>query len=588
MLNPLPLLLPLLVLQGTSVSDETAERIARVEAGLRPPVLLQGESGWSLEERMHHYGVPAVGIAVIDDGQIAWHKVYGKSDAKSGALATTETLFQAASISKPLAAMGALKLAAAKGASIDEDVNAKLRGWKLPTNALTEANPVTLALLLCHRAGTTVHGFGGYPQGTELPTVPEILDGKGPANSPAVRVARAPGSEFDYSGGGYTIAQAWMMDVSGKAFAPLMEELVLGPAGMKSSTYAQPLPNVLHARAAAGVPPSGVPVPGGWHVYPEQAAAGLWTTAADLARLLIEVQQALQGKSEALSQDLAERLVPGDGETIGLGFFTRPREGHIYFGHGGWNEGFSSEMIAHRDAGYGAVVMTNGNQPALVEEILQAIRVEYDWAATKVHVPQPVPEEMLARNAGRYRFNSEQAIEVRAAGGSLQLAISKGPATELAHVGEGVFLHPEEGTEITFHETSVGLALRAAEMGVFRRLAEGERMPRELLLEGAFDEALAAYRDLQTKNGGAEAVAEEALNNDGYELLGSGRASEAVLLFRINAALYPKSANAWDSLGEGYRTLGDASRAIEAYEAALKIDSAFPTAIRALAELKRE
>lgn len=588
MLNPLSLLLPLLALQGTSVTDGTAERIARVEAGLRPPVLLEGEGGWSLEERMQHYGVPAVGIAVIHDGEIAWHKVYGKSDVQSGTLATTETLFQAASISKPLAAIAALKLAAAKGASIDEDVNAKLTRWKLPTNALTEANPVTLALLLCHRAGTTVHGFGGYPRGTELPTVPEILDGKAPANSPAVRVARAPGSEFSYSGGGYTIAQAWMMDVSGKPFAPLMKELVLGPAGMKSSTYAQPLPEALHGKAAAGVLPNGVPVSGSWHAYPEQAAAGLWTTAEDLAGLLIEVQQALQGKSEALSQDLAERLVPGDGKTIGLGFFTKSRQGEIYFGHGGWNEGFSSDMVAHRDGGYGAAVMTNGNHPALIEEILQAIRVEYEWAATKIHVRQPVPAEMLTRNAGRYRFNSEQAIEVRATGGKLQLAISKGPATELAHVGEGVFLHPEDGTELTFHETRAGLELRAAELGVFRRLADGERMPRELLLDGPFDAALLAYRTLQTKDGGAEAVTEEALNNDGYELLGSGRASEAVLLFRMNAALYPKSANAWDSLGEGYRTLGDTPQAIEAYEAALKIDSAFPTAVRALAELKRE
>ncbi len=446
-----------------------------------------------------------------------------------------------------------------------------------------------MARLLCHRAGTTVHGFGGYAQGVAVPTVIQVLDGKPPANSSAVRVEWAPGQDFRYSGGGYTIVQKWMHDVGGKPFTELMDELVLAPAGMKRSTFGQPLPRAWHARAAAGVLPNGTPVAGKWHTYPEQAAAGLWTTAEDLARLVIEVQGALKGESDVLSKELAERMVPADRDAIGLGFFTRRPDGDdVFFGHGGWNEGFSSELLAHRDAGYGAVVMTNANQPAFINEILQSIRMEYGWAATKVYTKQPVPAATLEKGVGRYRFDAEQVLIVRAEGERLVFTLGKGPDLELAHVGDGVFVRRDQGVELTLHEAQGGLELRAGDAGAYRRLADDERMPRELLFAGPFDEALSAYRAVHAQSPGDGSVAEARLNAEGYGILGQGRTGDAVLLFRIVTALYPKSANAWDSLGEGYRMMGDIPLSIEAYERALTLDPAFPTALQALAEMKRD
>src|SRR5262245_35463800 len=336
-------------------------QIEQVENGLRPPVLIEGDKTWTLADRMKHYGVPGVSVAVIRDSKIEWAKAYGLADVEAKQPATSSTLFQAGSISKPVAAMGALTLVEAGKLKLNADINTYLTSWKLPGNAHTAKSPVTLEGLLSHTAGLTVHGFPGYAAGSPVPTVPQVLDGSPPANTAAVRVDLDPGTQYRYSGGGYTIAQLAMTDVTGQAFPALMQRLVLGPLGMRESTYDQPLPASLVSLAAAGYYPDGRAVEGKRHVYPEMAAAGPWTTGPDRARVAIGRQKMLAGGKGPLTKGMAENMVTPRREDYALGFGIRDDGGAKYFMHGGADEGFQAQLTASETRGYGAVVMTNSD-----------------------------------------------------------------------------------------------------------------------------------------------------------------------------------------------------------------------------------
>ena len=260
------------------------------------------EEHLDLDEAMRRLNIPSVSLAVIEEGRIAFAKAYGGD-------ATPETLYQAASLSKFVAAIGAMRLVEQGMLDLDQDVNAKLTSWRVPANEFDAEHKVTLRGLLSMTGGIGVPGFIGYDPGAPLPTLTQILDGAPPANSPKVTVIAVPGSGFRYSGGGYEIAEALMQDATGKAFPNLMQELVLEPAGMTRSTFAQPLPAVLQADAASGHFGDGRELPGRWRVCPEHAAAGLWSTPTDIAKLLVRLAESWHGFSSIL---LRRETLAGD------------------------------------------------------------------------------------------------------------------------------------------------------------------------------------------------------------------------------------------------------------------------------------
>jgi CubicO group peptidase (beta-lactamase class C family) len=224
-----------------------------------------------------------------------------------------------------------------------------------------------------------VHGFGGYARGKPVPTLLQVLDGKPPANSPPIRIERQPGIEFQYSGGGFCIVQQLIQDVTRMPFAEAMRALVLDPIEMKASTYEQPIPTSLAAKAAHAHGTGGTVIAGQWHTYPERAAAGLWTTPADLARFATELGQAAAGKSErVLSMKTAEAMLTRQVGGWGLGVSLGPKT----FAHNGSNAGFQCLMIFHPESSDGAVVMTNGDRGgALAGEIQKSIAKAYSWRA---------------------------------------------------------------------------------------------------------------------------------------------------------------------------------------------------------------
>ncbi len=338
--------------------------------------------------------IATLSLAIIQDGKIVKSVGYGVADKTSRTPVTPETLFQAGSVSKSVAALGALRLVEQGKLSLDDDINQYLRTWKVPENRFTKEQKVTLRRILSHTAGLTVYGFPGYDVHGPIPTLVQVLNGK-PANTPAIRVDILPGSQWRYSGGGYTVMQQVIIDVTGKPFPEYMQANVLQPLGMTNSTFRQPLPPDLAAKTASGYYQESRPVRGRWHIYPEMAAAGLWTTATDLAKFAIGVQQSLSGRSNpVISQAMTGKMLTVEKDGDGLGVFLAGRGRTLRFSHNGRDEGFDAVVEAYAETGQGAAIMINANEDSrMVGRILELIAREYHWPDYPVQpVYKPIPD----------------------------------------------------------------------------------------------------------------------------------------------------------------------------------------------------
>ncbi len=393
---------------GHSPKEVEQQSIQAVEPCLPPPVLVKGESNpcASLSKRMAELHVPGVSIAVLHNGTIEWAKGYGVRQI-GGEPVNAETLFQAGSISKPLAAMGALHLVQERKLSLDTNINASLTTWKLPPSAAAPGATVTLRELLTHTAGITVHGFPGYAAGAPVPTIVQVLNGEAPANTAPIRLDNVPGKNWRYSGGGYIIMQQMVIDAVKEPFQKFLKDTVLAPLGMSHSTYQQPLPQKLLSNAAMPYKFNGSPVEGSPHTYPELAAAGLWTTPSDLCRYILEVQHSLSGKANhLLSQGMTQQmLTPGLGQW-GLGVEIGGETADRWFSHGGSNAGYESLFVGYEGNGDGAAVMTNAQGGGrLAAQVMSAIAMAYDWPDWKppVRTEVKVDPAVLARYVGTYQ-----------------------------------------------------------------------------------------------------------------------------------------------------------------------------------------
>jgi CubicO group peptidase (beta-lactamase class C family) len=363
--------------------------MARVEAAQIPN--RQGLDSLILQEVMDKYHVPGLSIAVIRDFAIHWAKGYGIADVSTGGPVENDTLFQAASISKPVAAMAVLKAVEEGKFSLDDDINKILKSWQLPVDGFTADGPVTPRALLSHTSGTgDGFGFPGYHPSAPLPTTVQILDGQSPSNVGAVRMERPPLTGMKYSGGGVTLMELALVDAVGKPFSQIVEEWVLGPIGMTESAYEQPLGPKRDAKAARVHDGDGKAMDAKWHVYPELEAAGLWTTSVDLAKLAIEVQKSLRNESNRVltRESVREMMEPVGVGNFAVGFEISKMGEGWYFGHGGANWGFRCDLVAHKLKGYGVAIMTNGDNGSIViRELKDRIARVYDWDS----IDKPIP-----------------------------------------------------------------------------------------------------------------------------------------------------------------------------------------------------
>jgi CubicO group peptidase (beta-lactamase class C family) len=439
-----------LVCPSAASASSADDHIAHILANLQPTVRVEGRpvTTHTLAEEMAAHHVPSISVAVASHGRIVWTRAFGLADVASKRPATVRTLYQAGSISKPVAASGALRLVQAGRLALDVLANRQLTGWQIPDNDFTKGHPVTLRQLLTHTAGLTVHGFPGYAAGAPVPSVVQVLEGKPPANTPPVVVASQPGATWNYSGGGLTIAQLMMTDAAHQSFPDLMREQVLAPLGMSDSTYEQPLPAARGAQAASGYQRGGAPVEGRFHTYPEMAAAGLWTTPTDLAKWAIGLEQAYAGASNRLMSQASARamLTPGLGHW-GLGVEVGGTADDPWFHHAGDDAGFNANLIAWPKGGRVVVAMTNSDEGMVVAtELMQAVAREYGWKGFEPRVLKAVTltEAQLKAASGSYGHG---LVVISANGADLGLTYD-GVRVDLVPQADDAFIADPAGADI--------------------------------------------------------------------------------------------------------------------------------------------
>ena len=398
-------LLPLTISSQT-MDPAVQRKIHAVENSLTPTIIF-GDTvpKLNIEKRMTETSIQGLSVAVIRNYKIEWAKGYGWADVEEKRKVTTDTRFQAASISKSINSMGVLKLVEQGMLDPDADINNYLTGWKFPYDSVAKNKKITVYNLLSHTAGLDIHGFPGYKISDTLPTLQQILDGKRPANTRAVRSLFEPGKQFKYSGGGTTASQLILTSITRTRYADWMQKNVLDPMGMTNSSYEQP---PVHTKSlATGYYGNGKPVTGKFHIYPEQAAAGLWTTPTDLAKYIIECQLALEGRSKKVLSPamMKKRLTPYIDSAAALGVFIENRNGQKYFNHNGGNEAFLCTSYGSMQDGNGVVIMINGDNFSVVNELLNSVARVYEWKG--FYTPTfrktvTVPKDTMQQYTGNY------------------------------------------------------------------------------------------------------------------------------------------------------------------------------------------
>ncbi len=378
-------------------SKEIENKILQVEQNLASWVEIENAPKWNLQERMIFYKINGLSIAVIKNYKIEWARGYGWADSLENKSVNTSTLFQAASISKSLNGLGILKLVQDKRLDLNNDINNYLHSWKFPYDSISNGKKITISNLLSHTGGINVSGFDGYTKTDSLPTILQILNGGKPANSDGVKSIFEPNLKYKYSGGGTTISQLIIEDITGKSYADYMENNILKPIGMKNSFYTDTSSeNKLNLLATGYNGDKEVKMK--YHIYPEKAAAGLWTNPTELAKFVIETQKSLLGKSnKILNQEMTKlMLTPYVDNSCALGVFIEDKDGIKYFRHGGVNEGFTSLYFGSVVNGNGAVVMCNSTDKTILYEIINSIATVYKWQ----NYYQPVVKKIVKIDNG--------------------------------------------------------------------------------------------------------------------------------------------------------------------------------------------
>ena len=459
---------------GGDGKQDATHRIARVELGL--PAVKQGDRSLqlSLSQWMEALAVPGVSIAVIDDYRIAWAKGYGVTTlGAQGFPVTQETIFQAASIAKPLAALAMLRHVERGSFELDTDINDYLRSWRLPDSELQGGEKATIRRLLAHTGGITPGGFQGYPRTAPLPSIVQVLEGVVPATNAPARVMSVPGAEVAYSGLGYSLLQLALEDRLHEPFEAVLQDTVVQPLQLGNSSFNPAFPETRAWRVSHGHIGAGLPLEGGWLVHPELAAAGLWTTPADLATLIIDVANSKRGgNGQLLSPGMARQMLSVHKDGMGLGFVVRDGDTHGYFAHSGGNEGYFAHFEMLADTGQGIVIMTNADAgQALASLIIASVANEYDWplpdrrqvsrdraerlfaridhVATK-RVKVDVDPALLARYVGKYELAPGLLFDISLADRQLKLRLGEQPQFPLFAESDVNFFLESVDAQITF------------------------------------------------------------------------------------------------------------------------------------------
>ena len=575
----------LLATQAFSQTTQLDKQIKQVENNLIPYVPIKGFKGWNIIDRMKYYNVPGVSIAVIKDFKIAWSKGYGLADTTKKIPVTTETMFSAGSISKFLMAVTALKMVENKQIELEAPINNYLTSWKIAENDFTKKTPITLRMLLSHSAGTSQTSYFGFTPNQPLPNIVEILRGDKISESRPVVVNSEPNKEFRYSGGGSVIAQLALMDVSKQSFESLTQSILFDKLGMKNSSFTQPVSAKFDKQCAWAYSSAswfkGMP-----YVYPQQAAAGLYSTPSDLAKFFIDIQKSYLGKGKVLSQAMTKRMLTpqqnvSDGafkEQIAIGPFLIQRTDNkdpkgVYFEFTGVNAGFLAFGIASIEGGNGVVIMLNSgdNVNGLGKEIRRAVAKVYNWTNFLPEEIQPIrlSENELDKFTGRYKMSDDEVLVLKRENGYL---------VEKINEGLDIYCFPIAKDTIVFSDFNIkGFFIRDNKGEVIglqniyqekpmSKMKEDEFSPSEYLRMKKYDEAKNAFRQMKMNEYKITYLAYDLMNKKPMD-------SNAVkTILELAVEQNPTSSIVYSRWGDYYIKLNDKANAIKSYEKAVQLD----------------
>lgn len=536
----------------TTYSKEVEAQIKQFENSLAGRIKIEGQENYNIADRMAFYKIKGLSVAVVRDYQVVWAKGYGWADESEKRPVTTETLFEPGSISKSLNAVGILKLVQDKKLDLYTDINTYLTSWKFPYDSISNSKKITLAQLLSHSAGLGVHGFPGYDRLAKIPTLQQVLDGEPPANTPAVRSEFEPGLKYQYSGGGTTISQLILTDMTRQPYDVFMYDHVLKPMGMVNSFYTQPAPKEKQHLCATGYYGDGSPVAHQFHVYPEQAAAGLWMTPTDLCHYIIETQLAYEGRSsKVLNQEMTKlRLTPYNDEVAALGVFVENRNGVLYFQHGAGNEGFCGQYFGSVEGGNGVAVFLNTDNPgSMLEEVVNSVASVYNWTEFYKPVTKKVvnvPDAILQKYPGFYRINeSDFGIILKKEDG--YYLFLDGTSAKMLFTNETDFFNLEFGSEKHFVTDGSG------NVTAYKRTFNGQELPQAFKISNP-----------DTLQG-----SEQFFNGAGWSYLQIQDYEAAIRFLQRGLSLYPGSLLIQGNLAHGYLFNKDYAAALKIYQSHL-------------------
>ncbi len=446
--------------KGDCISKEKSlERKVQLEEGIREQVKFLGESEdlSSITNRMSAYNIPALSLAVINHGKIEWADIYQNADFPEEHHLNCSSIFQAASLSKPVTFLAALRMQSAGRIDLDKNIQEYLKDFVIPQGKQTAENPVTFRNIFSHTSGINPGGYQGYIRNFPIPSDPDILRGSAGVNSPAIEVIAPPNETLAYSGGGYTLAELALQDIFNDEFRNIMQKWILKPAGMKHSEFTQPLPASDSIRVAKGHTQSGEVIEGGWRNYPEQAAAGLWSNSVDLAKFLIEIYKAYQGDSSIFSPSDIKSIISDERNGSVYGFLLNRSGDDISITHYGGNTGYRTGMTISLTSGNGLVYLINSdNGGALGNELLLSASQVYNWKHFKQTTVQrkQIEPEVLKKLSGKYRWNNQIDLSITydESNNKVSLRFPNGDEYKLVPVmGEELdFIHPNTGVKVSF------------------------------------------------------------------------------------------------------------------------------------------
>jgi CubicO group peptidase (beta-lactamase class C family) len=574
---------------GTNMQSNQ-EKIGQVENGLRPEYFIKGDKLKSITEVMKETNTPGISVAIIHNSEIVWTKGYGIADTETQMPVNTNTIFQAASISKPLTALAVMKLVQEGKLDLDENINLYLKTWKLPENEFTAKNKVTLRNLLSHTAGVTVHGFSGYKSDANMPTLMQVLNGELPANSGEIVVDMEPNTESRYSGGGYTIVQQVLIDQLQKTFQEIMRDLVLEPLGMTNSFYSNATLNEKQCtNATAGHNDDGKQVLGKRHLYPEMAAAGLWTTAEDLAKFSIEVQKSLKGESsKILTKEFMEVMTtPVLNGECNIGLFNEKVCRDQLLEHDGGNEGYTCSIQFHKEKGYGVVLMSNSQRGYEIKMplfISAAVAYSFDNILHRDYEIVALSVEEVKLFSGNYRMEVDKTVKISHKNNKVVYKTIFDELKQLDYVGSNIMIDINRAVKFELREDSSELYMNEKKL---ERLNIGEKLASDYIEEDNIEQAVICYQELMKKNKDMKNQLENKLNNEGYGCVWRKDYNTAIAFLKINTILFPESANCWDSLGEAYFSDKQYELSMEAMKKSLEYNPSNKNALEFIKDAKK-